>query len=503
MTAAENAASSSQLAPSARRLGVLGEGRCSVVVSLSPLTAWRELLRNDQHSSVDMFDGKASIALRIQKQASACAPEATVQRVLAPYLGLSQWVVVTADLVRALREAWNDMPAEERQKLRNSSRSDDSFIDTHVRPSERILLLEDFTSLIDPEFSDHSSTLLSTTTFEIKPKSAWCAPRIIGARYTTTSGDHSETDVRLLHPRKLCQCRFSQMMIWKDVSKKKVENSPRLLLQGETHRIDMPQLRYCPNDLLVNKSADAKLQALTALAQHPENNLKLVHQVGSCIGSPCEDGPKWPASDFSVVAAALADDALDVCDRFVSLQLHGRFDENVSLMSNPVLDVELLHHWQSCVRDGGSQFQLLTRQCADPDFCCDCHRGIDAMCTKADEGASWTTPQMSLQEAVDAFYVSTTAKDMSLMITIERWATSDSVASSSSVSDCTCTEGIVSSTCPPTFVRATSAGVVKCRVGVVDIDTKTHKSIEHYFTQDADICAVVDAWAQQSCQQIA
>lgn len=488
-------------------LKVLGEGRCSLVLSLTPFHLWAHFFIGTE---VAAFNGHESVALRIHKLPRASVMEPTVERRLSRYLGTSVWITPSPDLIDALCAEWDTLVDAERHKLRPETVGDDQFFETYVQNAESLMLLQDFTAPIGGRNEDvvgqRDLSLKSSATFEVKPKSSWQEPLFRAARFygplETENGVNAGEELRQLHPRKLSQCRFSQMQVWKEARKGKKRQ------QQETDAVHAPQ-RYCPNDLLMEPTAVAKESALIALSLHPENNLKCIdihESVAPVQASSKEVECINTAACLSAASVALAH--FDICARITSLQLGG----SLNVQQDTLLDVELLHHWLRCQREGGTDFQVLRRLSVAPrneEQCsrCACKEGpleIVASPLEVDPTREeWIRPPFSLNEALDSFYVSTTAKDLSLIITVERWSSVDDGGGAA-----TPVPSLVSNTLPQITMISSQAiayqpspsELIKCRVGVVDIDCKRHKSVDHYFHQDADICAVVDSVMKSKTQ---
>jgi hypothetical protein len=108
-------------------------------------------------------------------------------------------------------------------------------------------------------------------------------------------------------------------------------------------------------------------------------------------------------------------------------------------------------------------------------------------------------PTFSLEDAVDAYYTATTAKDVSILITVEM--------ENGSLDDLTdefeTTVSHIHPSRPPrhgTFIDVVVTGKQQfgsehrglracCRIAAVDIDCKRHKSLAHYASQDKEILA--------------
>jgi hypothetical protein len=468
-----------------RHLRVLGEGRCSVVLALTPFWAWSNYL---SCAEVEAFDGHESVALRIHKLPQTSVMEPTVQRALEPYIGVSVWIVAAQAFKDALSEAWRLLSNKELRKLRPETVVNSQFLQAFVHNAASLMLLQDFTSLIGDHkgvLSDRniSGTLLSSTTFEVKPKAAWREPLYSAARFFRIVNDEASAAVGKevefschMHRRKLIQCRFSQMQVWKEFRKRQATHTNNPELSGAAPR-------YCPNDLLIGASAAEKAGALTALSLHPENNLRCMNELTYVADDATQASSV--ATFISDASAALT--RFDVCDKIASLQLGIGNDRHLP----ELLDVELLHHWMRCEREGGYRFELLQRSQWDNERHCACKTGgvLPSPACEPTTTGDWITPPFSLSVALDSFYIATTAKDLSLMITVERWQSGD-VASHDGDRDDAQQVSVISD--QAVAFRVSASEVVKCRVGVVDIDCKRHKPVDHYLSQDADICAVVD-----------
>ncbi|KAG8347072.1 putative Inositol pentakisphosphate 2 kinase [Trypanosoma vivax] len=323
-----------------------------------------------------------------------------------------------------------------------------------------------------PEIGENKVGTVSLVV-EIKPKSAWKQPYVVGISV--------DDQIYYLHPVKLCRCRFSLMRLLKEKRECK-----QLATVGVDHSL------YCPNQMLLGDQLSI-MDALLRLGQCPSNNLALI--------SSSNDRDALDELDRTVVSVALKESG--VFPILVNLQLYGSNAE----LEWPVLDIELLYRW-STARDASTVRWIVqdVHHSLAREVKCSCQMSVceryDVMSSKIFSATHLLVPPLSLEECVERFYTSTTAKDVSVLVAFSGYrepALPSPVGSS--FGPITTGAGIVSSGSVVSFGRESLHGGVMltidrpvqgvCRVGVVDIDDKRHKPLWHYFFLDQDI---LEAW---------
>ncbi|CAD2215790.1 hypothetical protein AGDE_06179 [Angomonas deanei] len=293
-------------------------------------------------------------------------------------------------------------------------------------------------------------------TIEIKPKSIWQRPVVVGI--IVDGGEPI-----YIHPAKLSHCRYSQMLYYKAE-----RDNDESLAQDVASS-------YCPN-FFYSKDLSS-LEGFERLKQKAINNLKVI----SCHPSFKEKaaGGKVPPAD--VIADAdlkgIAD-ALDFSEIFQSvgaLQLYGTYAEDYSKVT-PVLDIELLYPWTQAKDKESVQWLVLP---ADADLPCACTSEGYTPKTELLQQAVAQKPDITLETAIERFYCSVTAKDISLLLSryCLRLVDPKNGVSVERIKDVLPSLGGV-------FVRE---GEDLFRVAAVDIDEKTNKTLDHYYEYDAKI----------------
>nr|CCC89983.1 conserved hypothetical protein [Trypanosoma congolense IL3000] len=316
----------------------------------------------------------------------------------------------------------------------------------------------------------------SGLTIEVKPKGLWKFPSVVGIVVDSVE--------YYLHPMKLRQCRYSLMQLLK--CKKR---------SGACPATSSDRSSYCPNHLMLGDESSIVV-ALRRLVEQPANNMGVVSE-----GHTLED-----ISEESLHVVSVALHRSGVLPRLADLQLFGSASDH----EIPVLDVELLFRW-STARDMSSVKWIVTvpSEPALPSADCCCQSGIHPLCGTTTQKRSFNTrfiaPMLDFGECVKRFYASMTAKDVSLLVSLSSLA--EGVLSSclkppsSPVAELSATSGGITSEEVSSFRYAHGGVVVSvghpavavCRVGVVDVDDKSHKSLSHYFHRDHEVLA---AWEE-------
>lgn len=445
---------------------VLGEGRCSLVVSISTKVL-KGLLAHEDACRIPVLADASNVALRLIKLHKDRVPveEPTVRRLLQPYVG-TIWYINFSDCLRQYVKGQLDHSWAEKI---------DTCDDAAVMP--------DFSAPCMRE----CMTVTCRTTFEIKPKGVWQRPRVVGlASGEEPLGQRWDRHV-LVDREKLAQCRFSMMQAHKR----------QKACKGHQSLSTAPLCRsqYCPNDLLKRRGIEQSLRSLNAM---PENNLRI---LASHVG-PLDRGVKSPSiADTEIEVLAAVFRFCDLFDRLVSLQ-EGR-------PGAPVLDIALLYEWQlhcggDMLTEPGGLWFLVDASAVRDGVDCACRSVLDV---NKDESQTLPTgtfhveaPAISFSDAVEAFYVATTAKDLSIIVTLETCRGDPPVNATDARQEAEGHDGaffcheVHSITGGKVFV-VEPRGDANCemyymvRIAVVDIDCKRHKPLSHYYHQDLEIIA--------------
>lgn len=469
---------------------------------------------------------------------------------------------------------------------------------------ELIVLLQDFSRRVElvlmPNFLVSPLQLLhpileeecsagGSLTIELKPKSAWRCPRVIGIEFHTPEKTLDGIDlpkVVYVHPSKRCVCRYSQMVYLK-LAKQQAggrittmdEEPPSYSIKTQEsgqngqnlsfHKEPMDGLppMYCPNYLF--RSDLSTLEGLRRLRARPVNNLNVFRAGARSEASSLGN------EECDMLATTL--ECSGVLPILESLQLSGSVSNGVTERSRAdsdmgdeitdVLDIELLYAW-SRVSDKTQVSWLIccedkdamTEECdAVPTSHLECQCGevsryvgmsSDAGRESLDRKAQThrvlkplptsycirrVKPSLSFEESVARFHVSTTARDVSIMISASRiWTPSplpsenlhflplSSTLGARRLTTTTATEVKVkvdgplpwklplhfyAAPSPPFEPPALRKGMETteepdtstrsswycCFVGVVDVDHKgDRKSLEYYYKRDKQC---IKAWA--------
>lgn len=275
---------------------------------------------------------------------------------------------------------------------------------------------------------------------EVKPKSVWRPPEIVGIQI-------GDAEPIFIHPGKRSRCRFSQMQCLKRTGADMEREPP-----------------YCPNYLY--RKDLSTLEGLQRLLRRPSNNLVVIAGESTCSPLHC-----------SAVAQAL--DASDLLPTLESLQLRGvaRNTEEKSHLPDHVLDIELLYPW-TCASSDEAVFWIVEE--TNADLHCECVRNAPCSAMRQQEEGVRVrvAPWLSRDECVRRFYAATTARDVSIIVSLS--------SVSCPVEDVDlCTACFLPGTAGSFTLTAVSGACYLCRVGVVDLDDKRRKSLKWYHERDA------------------
>lgn len=421
----------------------LGSGGCSAVFALSSDEEREMTLRVRQavgHGGEDAHRLKEErLALRVSRVHISVCP--TCARALADFMGFRHDVLLTDELRKECALAC-------------------PLLADHCRTAVHACLIPNFA--LDPALLLCGQESVRWLTVEIKPKAIWRQPRVVGIAVDGVN--------YYLHPVKLRQCRFSLMQLLK-----RERRNEGIVVPSETGCM------YCPNQLLVGDQL-AIADGLRNLIRHPANNLRLISGE-NFFG-------EFQETDLDALSAALHTSG--VFDVLTNLQLYG----SSTASEWEVLDVELLHRWSS-VRDASTVRWIVRDACASTFSKCACQSGTSHSWNDTEDGEHAGTrhvvPPMDMEECESRFYTSTTAKDVSVLVALSTGAGASAAAAVG------LTDG------PKDVVRWNSphGGVCVdfgfptasvCRVGVVDVDEKRHKSLGHYFAHDREVLMAWERW---------
>lgn len=433
----------------------LGAGKCNVVVDL-PMRLVPSSLSSASHPT-----GAATqrAALRIRnaavKECSEC------YRALAAYAGRRRVVPLPADLYAAIASV---VPANYHALMQNTSEA--TLVPNFT--SDPVQLLQ-----MDMAASDAAGRVADYTV-EVKPKSAWRPPQVVGIV--------ADGAVHWIEELKHRHCRYAQMLRYKEV-RDMAEEAPASVASATPHDcVRSAQLGsglYCPNYLF--RPALSSRRGLQRLMHNPQNNLKVISYHASRKGTHPGNPKTLTVEELNGIADAI--DASQVLAPLAHLQLYGcapgsadASPEETQLRSVPVLDAHLLYHWSVAENKEDVQWIVLD---TDPELLCSCTSITDENACKQASRASprYVPPTLDYAKCLDRFYVSTTAKDVSLMIAVS-CGRSQPVTHASECAVLTNVSPEVDGGC---FVRR---GADVYRIGVVDLDAKTHKSLYHYYMHD-------------------
>ncbi|RNE99785.1 inositol-pentakisphosphate 2-kinase [Trypanosoma rangeli] len=412
-----------------------------VIASLAEELIARE--RNVSHRLRSRF------ALRLSKQITfVCL---TCEQALARYVGFRHEISLTEELVKRCAAAASP-------SLRQ-----------HCEGAGHANLIPNFA--INPVLLMEGRRGSQWLAVEIKPKGVWRSPRVVGIVVDGVK--------YYINPVKLQQCRFSLMQVFK-----REQRRVGMALPGERDSV------YCPNMLLLGDQTSVAA-GLRQLIRCPANNFRFI---------PVEN-PLGEIGDAELEDLSTALHESDVFRVLANLQLYG----SASHSDWEVLDIELLYQW-SCARDMSS-VRWIVRESEASAFLnveCACQRGIHAVTMDEGQTEDITTihllsPPMGLRECIDRFYVSTTANDVSVVVSLSKGNVAAAAGPTTAVDGPTGSRRSLELTqwrslYGGVFVDFGFPTASILRIGVVDIDAKLHKSLQHYFEFNKDILAAWERW---------
>ncbi|KPA82472.1 hypothetical protein ABB37_03533 [Leptomonas pyrrhocoris] len=317
---------------------------------------------------------------------------------------------------------------------------------------------------------------------EVKPKGAWQSPQVVGIVV--------DGETYWVEEAKRRHCRYGQMRCYKDVRDAKKDELPATMASAppaHTEKTSSPSLPYCPNYLF--RTSLSTREGLRRLMHSPQNNLKVVRCCPSGAQSPGGDPTMTTLTVSELCGVADAIDASGVLTPLSHLQLCGcappAADEPADVAADkqlPVLDVALLYRWSLAKDKDAVEWIMLP---GDPAAHCSCTApDTFSRALKVDE-ARRVRPMLDYETCKERFYVSTTARDVSLIIAVSsRRGAPDASTACSRLTGVPADVGGV-------FVQR---GPDVYRVGVVDLDDKKHKTLHHYYLHDREI---VEAFLNQ------
>ncbi|KAF8276794.1 putative inositol-pentakisphosphate 2-kinase [Trypanosoma cruzi] len=304
---------------------------------------------------------------------------------------------------------------------------------------------------------------------EIKPKGVWRPPRVVGILVDGVE--------YYIHPVKLYQCRFSLMQLLKCERRGTGVAPP-----GDS------STAYCPNMLLIGDQPSIK-KGIRHLIRYPANNF--------CLFFTENSSGEISDADLDDLSKALHESG--ILKVLENLQLCGCGSHS----DWEVLDIELLYRWSSAREISNVQWIVRELDASSLKVECACQSGIIERWT--DEGrikdisTRFITPPIGLNECINRFYASTTAKDVSVLVSLLNGNTMDAAAASPAVGGPTGSRPRLELTqwkslYGGVFVDFGFPNASICRVGAVDVDAKVHKSLSHYFILDKKVLAAWERW---------
>ncbi|KAG5468010.1 hypothetical protein LSCM4_01097 [Leishmania orientalis] len=435
----------------------LGAGKCNVVVDL-PVSLVSGPSSSASHPACTAAQ---RAALRLRNAPLKECPEC--YRALETYAGGRQVVPLPECLYAAIA---NVVPAKFHSLMRHAS---EATLVPNFTSDPGQLLQKGVTA---PEVVDR----VADYTVEVKPKGAWQPPQVVGIVVDGTT--HWIDEVKHRH------CRYAQMLQYKEV-RDEAGGAPALGAAASRCSASNDKdsnATYCPNYLF--RPTLSSREGLQRLMKSPQNNLKVISYHASREGKYTGDPMTLTVEEVNGIADAI--DASGVLTPLAHLQLYGcappsadASPEEALSRSVPVLDAHLLHLWSIAENKEDVQWIVVD---ADPEAQCSCTSITDEDTSKPLSWANprYVAPTLSYAACRDRFYVSTTAKDVSLMI---------AVSYGRGVPETSASDHIVLADVSPEvgggcFVRH---GADVYRIGVVDLDSKTHKSLEYYYMYDRNI----------------
>lgn len=311
-----------------------------------------------------------------------------------------------------------------------------------------------------PTMSDRRSLAM----VELKLKAAWRPPRLVGIEV-----DGVKT---FLHPSKRCVCRYSQMMC---VKRSAAGSCPPAFTSED----------YCPNYFFRDDLSSS--EGILRLLRCPSNNLRVKrfpqchHAAGDGGGSNAEE--TLSRGEAEVLARCV--ESSGVLPLLEELQLHGTNLSSAMETSRRlgVLDVELLYPW-SLAKDASSVVWLVDGDC-DPLTHCSCSHPSTALPLLDVESLHRVTPEASLEMCTELFYTATTARDVSIIVSMKKEP--KGADSKMPMAEFSSDAGMLLSC-------SANGEDYQCQVGVVDVDAKHHKALKHYWLRDR-IC--LESWMRR------
>lgn len=292
---------------------------------------------------------------------------------------------------------------------------------------------------------------------EIKPKAVWRQPRVVGLAV--------DGQLHFIHPVKRTRCRYTQML-WYKAARDGVA-------PPTSHHAT-----YCPNYLFCAELSTAAGMHLLARGSKKSNNIVLL--AGSRVGVGTSS---WDPAVLHGLAAAW--DASGVAAPLANLQYCGVSGEKC----DAVLDIELLYRWANA-EDPSSVAWLVdgtvTEEGGASPTPCQCGTPLTALPT-AEPSYVGLPPAVDLETCVKRFYSATTARDVSVIIAISMATVPEEDGDRKRATPAP--RDVCSDERGGVIVDYGFPNGAVYRVGVVDLDDKTHKSLGHYFHLDARIVA--------------
>ncbi|KPI87998.1 hypothetical protein ABL78_2934 [Leptomonas seymouri] len=434
------------------RIVFLGAGRANVVVGL-PITDIPNAPLS-LRTSVPTQWAALRIRRAAQKECSEC------YRALKTYAGSRHVVCLESALYAAIEAV---VPPKYLKLIEGAT---EATIVPNFTTNPASLLRMDVTPGKEPEPAAHY-------TVEVKPKGVWQQPQVIGIAVNGATYWIEEAKHR--------HCRYTQMRSYKEVrdsTEGEVAATVPAASPARSDRESQLNSPYCPNYLF--RASLSSREGLRRLMEVPQNNLKVSGYDSSRALPHRVDTKTLTMGALDGVADAI--DASDVLTPLSHLQLFGCAPpakgepaDVVAAKLLPVLDVELLYRWSLAKDKDEVEWVVLPSNPAAHCSCVDPEANDRALNIGI---ARRVHPLLDFKTCVDRFYVSTTAKDVTLMISV-------SSLRGVPVASVPCSRF--------TDVPAEVGGAFVLRdidvyrVGAVDLDDKRHKSLDHYYRHDRAI----------------